>query len=658
MPRLIIDLETDGLLQQCTKIHCASVVFADNSYSELFIDDGNGRIGQFLDLIDDPQVELIGHNIYNFDLKVIEKLHGWKSYKNQKITDTFLLAQVLFPDIEKDDYNNTHGAEGKVFSKRDYGSHSLKAWGQRCHMFKGEYFGGFEKYNDELGKYCIQDTYTTKALHEFLLKKLPEKLTSDVTMEIENTIAPILARQQAHGVLFDRQKAERFYSLLEGNLFELRSTLQQVFKPKFISLGEVMPKRSNKTQGIVEGRLYTKIKLEEFNPNSRTHVVKRLINEYNWNPEEFTEKGNVRMDEEIIDALPYKEMKPLKEYLQTRSLMGKLMTSRQAWIKQVDEDGRIRGAIKQNGAITGRMTHHSPNLAQIPSEKKLYGKECRELFIVPKGKVMIGCDADSLEMRIMAGYLNKLDNGQMIQSVIHGNKEQGTDPHTLNMIAFGIADRDCSKTLFYAMTYGAKNAKLGKTLLDYGIDLNQYVPHFKKNVENMIKWVEEKNIEAKAKGKEPMERTRNYWECWVAGKELFKKFGDEMPALNLLKEKIKELVEKNGYLKGLDGRKLFCRSEHGQLNTLCQAAGAIVMKKALQIADEDLQLEGLVPGKDYEFILNIHDEFQLEVTDNSDIIAKVKEILSKAIKKSGEFFKFPCPLSGNVQVGKDWGECH
>lgn len=657
--RLIIDLETDNLLYNVSTIHCVSVVDVDSSYSELFINDGNGRIGQFLEMIDDPTVELIGHNIYNFDLKVIEKLYGWKPYKEQIITDTFLLAQILFPDIDNEDHLGTHGAAGKVFGNKEKGSHSLRAWGQRCKVFKGEYTGGFKKYNDEMGKYCIGDTYTTKALLQFLESKIDAKLLTHEPLDIENSIAPILARQQSHGVLFDRKKAEELFAELQAKLVDLKWDLQDVFKPKYISLGIANPKRSQCRNGqqYTKDAEYTRIKLQEFNPSSRQQIVSRLVSQFGWNPEEFTDKGNAKMGEEIIDNLPFIELKPLKEYLQIKMLMGKLMTAKGSWVNKCDDDNRIRGGVLQNGAITGRMSHFSPNF-NIPSEKKLYGKECRELFIAPKGKVLVGVDADALEMRVLAGYMAKLDQGRMIASVLQGDKALGTDPHSLNMEAYGIvgyADnaRDLAKTLFYGDVYGAGNAKKGKILLDYGVKLDELVPNFDREVNRMVLWVDKKNKDEGITG-----RNRSYWECWVAGKYIMEQFGDKMPELKELKERIKNKIEKDGYIKGLDGRKLYSRSPHGQLNTVAQAAGAIIMKKAQYICDKDLQDAGLIPGQDYEFVLTIHDEWLFEVTEDDKIVDTVKKIAENSINKAAFYFKFPCEMKGNGQVGSNWYEVH
>jgi DNA polymerase-1 len=640
--KYIVDLETDGLLQEVTKIHCISVVDLNSSWSKLYLEKD---VAEFIKLIDDPSVELIGHNIFNYDLKVIEKLFGWKPHKEQKIHDTFILAQLLFSDLKNDDKNNTGTWSGKIFTKAGTGSHSLRSWGQRIHQYKGEYDGGWECYNDAMGSYCIQDTYTTKGLFQFLQSQIPNKLLTTEAIELEYSIAPILARQQAYGVLFDQGKARELLDKLTARLVEVRWELQAIFKPRYVSKGEFVPKRNDKNKGYVAGRAFTKIAIEEFNPGSRIQIVSRLKQQFNWNPEEFTEAGNVKMNEDIIDALPFKELMPLKEYLTITKRISQLETGAQAWLNKIGKDGRIRGGIMQNGTSTGRMSHWAPNLAQVPSNDSLYGKECRELFTVPNSKVMLGVDADALEMRCLAGYLTKLDNGRFLASLLSGTKEAGTDPHSINADAMGIP-RDVAKTVFYAWLYGAKNAKIGKTLLESGIDFNEYVPNFRKDADGMLEWARERGSE----------KSTAYWECWIAGKECLKRFGDRIPELAELKKVINERVKEVKFIKGLDGRKLFMRSEHAELNTVLQSAGAILMKKALHIADTELQKQ-FTAGKDYEFILNVHDEWQLEL-DKSVDSAIVRNIVENSIKQAGEYFKFPAEMKGNSEVGSNWGVTH
>jgi len=326
------------------------------------------------------------------------------------------------------------------------------------------------------------------------------------------------------------------------------------------------------------------------------------------------------VDEEVLKQLPYPEAQVLSEYLMVEKRLGQLATGKEAWLKHVRPDGRIHGEVTTNGAVTGRMTHSKPNIAQVPglTDKKTgkpmpYGKECRSLFIVPVGKKLVGCDADALELRCLAGYMARYDGGAYIKTVLEGKKELGTDMHTVNAKALGTT-RDIAKVWFYAFIYGAGDFKLG-TILNA------------------------------PRGKE-ME--------W--GRRSRARFLKNLPALKTIIEKVQKAVAKKGFLKGLDGRQLRVRSSHSAFNTLLQSAGAILMKAALVLLDEDLQRAGYVPGRHYEFVANVHDEFQIEADE--EIADDVGKRAVTAIIKAGEFFGFGCPLNGNAECGSSWATTH
>ena len=150
-------------------------------------------------------------------------------------------------------------------------------------------------------------------------------------------------------------------------------------------------------------------------------------------------------------------------------------------------------------------------------------------------------------------------------------------------------------------------------------------------------------------------------ECSPAqGKKAMNKFLKAFPALKQLKDDlVKAMKSRKGFLKGLDGRLLHVRTEYSALNVVCQSAGALVMKKALVILDKSLQEElRLVPGVDYEFLLNIHDEFQLEVADREGLPERVGAFAVQSIRDAGAYFKIRCPLDGEYKVGLNWKDTH
>jgi DNA polymerase I-like protein with 3'-5' exonuclease and polymerase domains len=274
----------------------------------------------------------------------------------------------------------------------------------------------------------------------------------------------------------------------------------------------------------------------------------------------------------------------------------KRLAMAQSWLDFVQEDGRVHGRVNSNGAVTGRMTHYEPNMAQVTAGSKIYGKEMRECWTSREGYKIVGCDASGLELRMLAHYMA---DDEYTQEVLDG------DVHTANQQAAGLPTRDAAKTFIYAFLYGAGDAKIG-------------------------------SIVGGTKS---------------TGKRLKAKFLANTPALRTLRGRV-EQAAKRGWLKGLDGRRIYVRSSHAALNTLLQGAGAVVMKKALVFLDEAAKEHGL----DYKFVGNIHDEMQAEVLEaHTDFFG---ELAVQAIEKAGEHFNLRCPTTGEYKVGDNWSETH
>jgi DNA polymerase I-like protein with 3'-5' exonuclease and polymerase domains len=357
------------------------------------------------------------------------------------------------------------------------------------------------------------------------------------------------------------------------------------------------------------------VKLTEFNPGSRDHVASWLKQLHGWEPKEFTNDGKPKIDDTILNQLKYPEAKVLAEYFMVAKRLGQVAEGDQAWFRHVKADGRIHGSVITNGAVTGRMTHAAPNMAQVPAGYSPYGPECRDLFTVPPGKRLVGADASALELRCLAGYMARWDGGAYIKTVVDGRKEDGTEIHTVNRKALEIDSRDDAKTWFYAFIYGGGDEKLGSILL-------------------------------KTKGAKARRR----------GKVSRDKFLANLPALGKLVDAVQKKVKTTGALKGLDGRWLYIRSPHSALNTLLQSAGAILMKVALVCLDRKLQELGYEPGTNYEFVANVHDEWQIECDEH--IAEQVGMCAVAAMEEAGRQLNFRCPITGEYRAGASWKETH
>ena len=192
-----------------------------------------------------------------------------------------------------------------------------------------------------------------------------------------------------------------------------------------------------------------------------------------------------------------------------------------------------------------------------------------------------------------------------VKTVVEGSSKDGTDVHTKNQKAAGLQTRDQAKTFIYAFLYGAGPSKIGSIVGGSAKD----------------------------------------------GERLTSSFLNATPALKALRDKVSKYAGK-GFVPGLDGRKIWVRSEHAALNSLLQGAGAIVMKKALCLFYDKIK-KNKWPVK---LVANVHDEFQFECHANvADEAGKAARL---SIVEAGQHFKLRCPLDGEYKIGKNWKETH
>ena len=502
---------------------------------------------------------IIMHNGICFDAPVLRET--WKiTMKPSQVCDTLVLSRLLSPSLE--------------------GGHSLAAWGQRLGFPKDDFSDWDGGFTPEMEKYCIQDTLVTEKLYKHLVSELKHQKFDQRSINLEHKVQAIIAKQERNGFKLDEKKATILLSELTSKLAAIEVEMQSIFPSKTI---ERISEKTGKP---------LKAKVEVFNPGSRKQIGERLI-EKGWKPDKFTETGQPIVDEGTLEGLDIPEAKAINEYL----MLQKRVAQIESWLKALGSDGRVHGKVITNGAVTGRMTHMSPNMAQIPNSGSPYGEDCRDLWIVEKGYKLVGIDASGLELRMLAHYMQ---DDAYTSEVVSG------DIHTANQKAAGLETRSQAKTFIYAFLYGAGDAKIGKV------------------------------VGAGAK----------------EGKDLKSRFLQNTPSLKELREKVGRIAQNSGTLPGLDGRRLQVRSDHAALNTLLQSAGAVVMKQALVILNDELRRAKI----DYKFVANVHDEWQIEVEESrADEAGKLG---AKAIELAGKELDMRCPLAGEYKVGNSWKETH
>tara|TARA_B110000046_G_scaffold55065_1_gene61479 strand:+ start:602 stop:2347 length:1746 start_codon:yes stop_codon:yes gene_type:complete len=574
---LVFDIETDDL--QATLVHC--IVAQDADSGEIFkfppnkLEEGY----KFLTTAD----RLIGHNIIGFDIPLVERFGG-VDLSGKEVIDTLVLSRLFNP-------------------ARD-GGHSLESWGFRLGLSKID-FTDYLNYSSEMLEYCVRDVTLNTMVYKALRHE--SKGFSKSCIEIEQSVAKIIKQQEVNGFKFDMKSALTLLAELREKKQLIEDEVHNTFKPKWVDTKLVTPFIRKDGQlskrGLTEDEYarclntlnhepFMRQTLQEFNLGSRKQIGEYLI-DFGWKPDRFTPTGQPIVDEKTLSEVTHiHEAKLIADFL----LIQKRIAQVDSWVSSVRDDERVHGFVIPNGAITGRMTHRNPNMAQVPSVHSPYGKECRSCWVVDEGNVLLGVDASGLELRMLAHYM---DDDEYIKEILDG------DIHTANQKAAKLKSRNQAKTFIYALMYGAGDEKLGKVV--------------------------EGNT---ADGK----RAREY-------------FFDNNPAFKSLRDRVTRASAKK-YLKGLDGRKLYIRNTHAALNTLLQGAGAIVMKKALGILDDLLRLNTI----DYKFVANIHDEWQIEVKESQAEFTG--ELAVKSIIQAGEEFNLRCPMDGEYKIGRNWSETH
>jgi DNA polymerase-1 len=581
------DIETNGLDPDV--IHCLVVRCMITNKVRWFTAE---NMQEGLDLLAAAD-QIIGHNVIAYDIPSLQKVYPQSFHLPPavKITDTLVLSRLLCADMTNDDFEADWAGKGVDLPKRLYGSHSLQAWGLRMGSHKGDYTGGWETFSEEMLEYCIQDTAVTAALYRKFMDMKPDQTAVDFAHEL----ATVCDEVGKFGWTFDVKKATELYGTLAQRRADIERELHDLFEPWEIH-EEFIPKRNNKTLGYVEGEVFTKVKTVQFNPNSRRHIEFCLRRKYNWKPKLLTAQGHAQIDETVLGALAYPEAQRLAEFFMIQKRIGQLAEGRQAWLK-LQQRGKLRHNIISQGTVTHRAAHRNCNLAQVPASRLPYGKECRELFTVADGYVLLGADLSGIEARCLAFYLN---DDQFTKELLDG------DIHTANQKAAGLSSRDQAKTFFYAYMYGAGAAKIG-SVVGGGIK---------------------------------------------EGRELLDRFNANMPAIRRLRAAVEAAAER-GYLVGLDNRHIKIRSQHKALNSLLQGAGATIAGQWLINTNKAIKEQGL----DANIMAWVHDELQIQVREKD--AEHVGDIVRRSAEEAGRIWDFEkVPIEAEYSIGRSWADTH
>lgn len=670
--QIICDVEADALLDSVTTIWC--IVAKDIETQEIFkfhpltedscasnaktTSTGNHTdfADEFLEFVETVE-HFYGHNFIGYDMQVLNNILGTE-IKVSQVTDTLVLSRLFRPVTPFKDKMHLLKSDNRL------GGHGLAAWGVRLGFPKID-FHDFSKFTFEQLNYCVNDV----ELNHLVLLELQQEQTgfSQRSIRLEHRVAYLLSQQEQNGFYLDKDACQELVKETGGLLKEMLENLHVLFpqkkkfvrnwKPRF-NKDESLSKTSKRilTDWIISKEKsdgsYDLFVMETFNPGSSKQISERLQS-LGWVPRKFTPKGAPATDKDTLkDVLEelsdYEEVKYLADY----NIIADRFQKASKWLELVKADGRVHGRINPIGAGTHRCSHFDDNMANIAAvnfnsdgdvlhgREGAFGWESRACWAVPKGKVLLGCDAAGIQLRALAHYMGDQD---YIKKLLEG------DIHTVNQHAAGLPTRAKAKTFIYSWVFGTGDEKMGRLLEVEEQEYDELIEHGSTRIQwgkPLIKAIIN-NLH-----RQDRQASRKLVCTILKGHRVKEQFLNSLPALKRFKEKDIPAAAKLGYVVGLDGRKLWAPNEHLSMPLYLQGFESVIMKAAM--AFYHLEANKLkIPFRQVSFT---HDEFQIET--EPECAEELGEIVKQSIIRAGVELGSVCPLDADYKIGKNWAETH
>lgn len=640
---VVIDIEANGL-EDVTKIWL--IVCKDIDTGELHTfrevsdnEESSRRYREFHSQVG----HWIGHNLLGYDSLVLSNLLG-VSFHPEDVTDTLIISKMA-------DYSRE-------------GGHSIEQYGLEFDFPKGS-FTDFSKYSQEMEEYCVRDVEICHRVYNKYIRFISNSSYADAIL-LEHQFQLVANDLHSNGFSFDSKRARALLVHVQKELDTLDQPIALAFPPKLKLIKEVHPKETkhgtlNRTdfRFVADGDLspfnggpFSRCEWVRFNPASPKQIID-VLSDARWSPVEKTktrielertinrikfsreggsevdlaalsgkllilEKYGWKISEVNLDTLP-DAAPPAAKLLAKRIMLESRRRTLTEWLSLVREDGRIHGNFYAIGAWTHRMAHRKPNTANIPTEAKLFGKEMRSLWVAPKGRLLVGVDAEGIQLRIFAHYIN---DPEFTNALVNGDKKDGTDPHSLNQRILGAKSRALAKRFIFAYLLGGGIGKLA-SILELSED---------------------------------------------EGRRALDRLMDRYTGLVTLKETIIPADAKRGWFTGIDGRPVrIPGSTAGQRRHLCmsgylQNGEAVVIKRFTVKSEPRIKLiDGSV-----RIVNLVHDEKIDECINDFQIALRIAKENADCLREVGEELGLRCPLTGSYRnedindytIGTNWYQTH
>jgi DNA polymerase I len=632
--RVVFDVETNSLYNP-SKIWC--IVAKDLDTGEYYIfrrpTDDPSELQKARTFFGSQASLLVAHNAVGFDLPVVAR-HLDLSLRSlvDVSLDTLIVSKLV------------------NYSRK---GHSIQDYGAEYGLPKGE-IHDFSHFSQEMEDYCVRDVDICERIYRHFMPVVddPAWYTS---IQTEQSFQLVVNDLHDNGFHFHVAGATNLLERVNKELSKLDEVIHASFPPRLQLVREVNPcytkhgtlhKKdfrwvSDGDLSIYNGGPFCRCQWKDFNPASHRQVVDVLA-AAGWKPSERTTTAIVnarngvdkpeqlkyswKINETNLATLP-SSAPPAAKSLARRILVESRRRTLTEWLSLVQDDYRVHGKFYAIGAWTHRMAHQAPNTANIPNSHdtqgkvRLYGAEMRSLWSAPPGRLLVGVDAEGIQLRIFAHYINDLE---FTEALINGKKQDKSDPHSLNQRILGTVckNRAAAKRFIYALLLGAGLGMLSEIL--------------------------------------DTDRTQT--------QDALDRLARRYTGFATLKETIIPRDAKAGYFIGLDGRHVPILGDtegqrrHLAMSGYLQNGEAVVMKHATLRWYKVLRERGI----EFKLVNMVHDEWQVECKEDWNTAIIIADEMADSLRWVGEQFKLKCPLAGSYwnddlkdyTIGKNWKVTH
>jgi DNA polymerase I-like protein with 3'-5' exonuclease and polymerase domains len=427
----IFDIETDGLLDTLSKLHClVAHTYEDNQLIQETVITNPLELANFLS----NQVMLVGHNIKRYDFPAITKLTGY--VHKRSVIDTLALSWYLYPDRKEhglESWGEEIGVGKPVIT--DWENQSIEDYIHRCKtdvIINSILFGNFLSYLKEI--YVDQDVQRIMSYLTWKLDCAAEQEQNPLTIDRDYCKATLTKLNE----LVEERKKFLTEAMPKVNKYSVKTAPSRMFtvKGELTKAGQAWLEllAENDLEADFKGEITIVKSSEEPNPTSVTQLKAWLFS-LGWQPTVFNHTPNKAGDIRAIPQIQDKDKKlcpnilllaetyPVLENLKGLFMLQHRIGVLEGFLECSNAEGKMQAQIA-GFTNTLRFKHKKP-VTNLPSVDKPYGKEIRGAIIAPsENHLFCGSDMSSLEDTTKQHYMYFYD-----PEYVKAMRVPGFDPH-------------------------------------------------------------------------------------------------------------------------------------------------------------------------------------------------------------------------------------